>query len=129
MAAALSRRSNGPLRSHSKLSCHSTEIERFELGLKFSNVERKNSGAFFGENVPTAPMIRNQECTDTQLYYDIRDSDARRRHPCGMSFNAEEFLEKHPQYDWLEGYLEDMPGQEWHLCKIDEGPSSGSREK
>jgi hypothetical protein len=221
-------------------NCHSTEIVRFELGLKFSSVERKNSGAFFGENVPTDPGIRNQECSDTQLYYDIRDSGARRvrwiqlmgdldnpnkkakpkpgiykkvdvetakkmlgdhfdvyiqqqngygpddkrcsdhpcghticshldldpanpmnhagqppfypwgsvdgkvvstdlakdmkfwarrGHPCGMSFNAAEFLEKHPQYNWLEGYLEDMPGQEWHLCMINEKSPSGNRKK
>jgi hypothetical protein len=213
-------------------NCYSTEIVRFELGLKYQGVDRKSSGAFFGENVPTDPGIRNMECTDTQLYYDIRDSGARRvrwtqlmgdldnpnknakprpgiykkvdvetaktmlgdhfdvyfqqkngfapddercinpcghslcshldldpadpvnhagqppyypwgsvdgkvvstdlaeemkfwarrGHPCGMSFYADDFLAKHPQYNWLEGYLEDMPGQDWHLCMTDEKP-------
>ena len=32
---------------------------------------------------------------------------------CGMAFDATKFLEEHPQYDWLEGYLKDRPTQPW----------------
>ena len=28
---------------------------------------------------------------------------------CDIAFDAEEFLEKHTQYDWLKGYLKDLP--------------------
>ena len=34
-------------------------------------------------------------------------------HPCGIAFNAREFLEKHSQYDWLDGFLKDLPPQLW----------------
>lgn len=34
---------------------------------------------------------------------------------CDIGFDAEEFLEKHPQYDWLEGYLKDLPTQPWTI--------------
>lgn len=30
---------------------------------------------------------------------------------CGMPFDAKEFFERHPQYDYLEGYLKDRPTQ------------------
>jgi hypothetical protein len=206
---------------------YSNEIARFELGLKYSNVEKKTCGAFYGFNVATDPRIRNQECGNTGLYYDIRDSGARRvrwvklignldvvdpaqykkdgeyygkvnvknakkmlgdhydvyleqqkiegfedhpcghticshldldpanplnhadqppfypwgstdgkvsdadlaanmqlwarrGHPCGTPFCADSFLKKHPQYNWLEGYLVDMPKVDWHLFKVDE---------
>lgn len=36
-------------------------------------------------------------------------------HPCGIDFNAKEFLEKHPQYDWLEGYLKDLKANPWTI--------------
>jgi Phospholipase B len=36
---------------------------------------------------------------------------------CGQPFNAEEFLEKHPQWDWQRGYLIDRPTQPWTLFK------------
>lgn len=32
---------------------------------------------------------------------------------CDIGFHAEEFLEKHPQYEWLEGYLKDLPAMPW----------------
>jgi len=32
---------------------------------------------------------------------------------CDLGFNAGEFLEAHPQYDWLKGYLPDLPPQPW----------------
>ncbi len=32
---------------------------------------------------------------------------------CDIGFNAKEFLEKHPQYDWLDGFLKDLPSKPW----------------
>ena len=32
---------------------------------------------------------------------------------CDISLNAEQFLEKHPQYDWLNDFLKDLPSQPW----------------
>jgi hypothetical protein len=32
---------------------------------------------------------------------------------CDIGFNAKEFLEKHPQYGWQEGYLKDLPAMPW----------------
>jgi hypothetical protein len=50
---------------------NSGEIMRFELGLRFSNVERKKDGYFIGFNAPLDPRIRNLECSNTG-YADIR---------------------------------------------------------
>lgn len=224
----------------------SNEIVRFELGLKYWNVEKKDNYAFYGNNVATDLRIRNLECTDTQLYYDIRDSGARRTrwmqlmgnldkskpfdtpitkkdkngeyfgkvdidnamkmlgdhfdvymyqkaqlikdkeerkklekeaknhpcghtlcshldmdpanplnhagqppfypwgsadgkvvdaglaakmsfvarygHPCGMDFIADDFLEKHPQYNWLEGILKDMRSHKWAIFRKGKKP-------
>ena len=32
---------------------------------------------------------------------------------CNIGFDAKEFLQKHPQYDWLDGYLKDLPAKPW----------------
>jgi len=34
---------------------------------------------------------------------------------CDIGFNAKEFLEKHTQYDWLKGYLKDLPAEPWTI--------------
>jgi hypothetical protein len=34
---------------------------------------------------------------------------------CDRDFNAEQFLEKHTQYDWLKGYLIDLPAEPWTI--------------
>lgn len=36
----------------------------------------------------------------------------------GMAFDAEKFLDKHPQWNYLEGYLKDRPSQPWTLFKM-----------
>ena len=50
---------------------NSGEIMRFELGLRFTNVERKKNGYFIGFNAPLDPRIRNLECANTG-FADIR---------------------------------------------------------
>ncbi len=54
------------------------EIMRFELGLKFSSVDRTDDGYFVGFNAPTDPQIRNLECAHTG-YDDIRTPMGARR--------------------------------------------------
>ena len=34
---------------------------------------------------------------------------------CDIGFDAEKFLEKHTQYDWLKGYLKDLPAEPWTI--------------
>lgn len=34
---------------------------------------------------------------------------------CDRDFRAEQFLEKHTQYDWLKGYLRDLPAEPWTI--------------
>lgn len=46
-------------------------IMRFELGLKFYNVERTKDGYYIGFNAPLDPRIRNLECSNTG-YADLR---------------------------------------------------------
>jgi hypothetical protein len=54
------------------------EIMRFELGLKFTNVERTKDGYFAGFNAPEDPRIRNLECSNTG-YADVRRHQGARR--------------------------------------------------
>ena len=34
---------------------------------------------------------------------------------CGIGLDAAKFLEEHPQYKWLEGYLKDLPAEDWTI--------------
>lgn len=34
---------------------------------------------------------------------------------CDKPFRAEPFLEQHPQYDWLRGYMDDRPTRNWTI--------------
>ena len=40
---------------------------------------------------------------------------ARRGHPCGMDFDASEFISKHPEYSKAKPYLKDMRAYEWTI--------------
>lgn len=42
---------------------------------------------------------------------------------CDIGFDAAQFLEKHPQYDWLEGYLKDLPASPWTIFPAKNGVS------
>jgi hypothetical protein len=39
---------------------------------------------------------------------------------CGIPFDAKSFLEKHPQFDWMNGLLKDRPKQPWTTFTIDQ---------
>ncbi len=181
---------------------NSGEIARFDLGLKFSGLERTKDGFYGGYNAAENLKVRKQECVNTgysniksngsrrvrwnqlqeehrgtintQLaqqmiadHYDVylkqadnpcsrticghmeldresygggsqpyipwgsadgkvADSDmarnmslqARWGHACGREFNAEEFLAKHTQFDWLNGYMKSRPSQPWALFPV-----------
>ncbi len=34
---------------------------------------------------------------------------------CDRDFDAEQFMERHTQYDWLKGYLKDLPAEPWTI--------------
>ncbi|MDH7502620.1 MAG: hypothetical protein QHJ82_07910 [Verrucomicrobiota bacterium] len=36
---------------------------------------------------------------------------------CGRAFNAEQFLSRHPQFDWMQGILQSRPSQPWTLFR------------
>jgi hypothetical protein len=40
--------------------------------------------------------------------------------PCGTPFDAERFLEEHPQYDWMTGLLKDRPTEPWTAFRAGE---------
>jgi hypothetical protein len=40
---------------------------------------------------------------------------------CDRNFSAEQFLERHTQYDWLKGYLRDLPAEPWTILPREEG--------
>ena len=54
------------------------EIARFEQGLRYTNLEKKTDGAFFGRNVAFDPRIRHLECIDVG-YDDSRQQTGARR--------------------------------------------------
>ena len=37
---------------------------------------------------------------------------------CDIGFDAEKFLQKHTQYDWLKGHLKDLPPQPWTIFPV-----------
>jgi len=54
------------------------EIALFELGLRYTNYQKKNDGFFYGFNSPWDPKIRHLECFDTG-FNDIRQQTGARR--------------------------------------------------
>jgi hypothetical protein len=64
------------------------EIMRFELGLKFHNIEKSSDGCFIGFNAPLDPRIRNLECSNTG-YGDIR------RHQGARQVRLTQLTEEH----------------------------------
>ena len=48
---------------------------------------------------------------------------------CDRDFRAEQFLERHTQYDWLTGYLKDMPAESWTIFPREKAPSASANSK
>jgi len=38
---------------------------------------------------------------------------------CDIGFDAKKFLENHPQYEWLKGYLKDLPAKPWTIFPME----------
>ena len=41
-------------------------------------------------------------------------------HPCDLEFDAEKFLARHPQFEWLRGHLPNFSSQPWTLFSADD---------
>lgn len=41
---------------------------------------------------------------------------------CDRNFNAADFLAKRTQYDWMQGYLKDLPAEPWTIFPVAEKP-------
>ena len=39
---------------------------------------------------------------------------------CGLPFNKNKFIEEHPQFDWMNGLIEDRPAEPWTIFKAGE---------
>ncbi|HKR44598.1 MAG TPA: C45 family peptidase [Paraburkholderia sp.] len=48
---------------------------------------------------------------------------ARWGHPCGRPFDAQAFMQRHPQWNWLNGYMRDRPSWPWTRFEALRGPS------
>jgi hypothetical protein len=48
---------------------------------------------------------------------------------CDRDFRAKEFLDSHTQYDWLTGYLRDLPAEPWTVFPQEEEPSASGSSK
>jgi hypothetical protein len=66
---------------------HTNEIMRFELGLKYWDVQRTTDGYYYGCNFAFSPEIRNFECVNTG-YCDIR------RHQGARQVRIPDLIEK-----------------------------------
>ncbi len=43
---------------------------------------------------------------------------ARWGHPCGKPFDAQAFMKRHPQWNWLNGYMRDRPSWPWTRFEV-----------
>jgi hypothetical protein len=43
---------------------------------------------------------------------------ARWGHPCGRPFDAQAFMKRHPQWNWLNGYMQDRPSWPWTRFEV-----------
>jgi len=69
--------------------------------------------ALFGDGIPFEPggtydgkVVDSKSAKQMSFF-------ARWGAACGTAFDANKFLEDHPQYDWMSGILKDRPSQPW----------------
>jgi len=48
---------------------------------------------------------------------------------CDRDFRAEQFLERHTQYDWLTGHLKDLPAESWTIFPREKEQSASANSK
>jgi hypothetical protein len=74
----------------------------------------------FGVDMPYSPWgTLDGKVIDSKMARQMT-FDARWGSACGTPFNANAFLEKHLQYDWMKGLLKDRPAQPWTTFKAGE---------
>ncbi len=74
---------------------------------------------YWPERLPYAPQgCVDGKTVDSNMAVEMK-MWARWGCSCGTPFDAKEFIELHPQYNWLEGYLIDRPSQEWTTFSIE----------
>ncbi len=74
--------------------------ERDDAGVPGATKAFRPSGAFDGK------VVDSNMAKAWQLWAKWGGS-------CDIGFNAAQFIEKHPQYEWLKGYLPDLPAKPW----------------
>ena len=74
----------------------------------------------YGVDIPFSPWgTLDGKVIDTKMAKDM-SFVARWGSACGTPFDARTFLEKHLQFDWMEGLLKDRPSQPWTSFKAGE---------
>lgn len=72
-------------------------------------------GAFLPAGAIDGKVVDSQMAKNEQIW-------ARWGGSCDIAFDAEQFLEKHTQYEWLDGYLKDLPTQPWTVFTAGQKP-------
>ena len=74
----------------------------------------------YGVDIPYAPWgTIDGKVVDSKMARQMSFS-ARWGSACGIPFNAKAYLEKHSQFDWLDGLITDRPTQPWTTFKAGE---------
>jgi len=69
-------------------------------------------GAYYPAGALDGKVMDSKMAQDWQFW-------ARWGSSCDRDFRAEQFLERHTQYDWLKGYLKDLPAEPWTIFPRD----------
>jgi hypothetical protein len=72
-----------------------------------------NRGAYLPAGAVDGKVVDSNLAKNWQLWAKWGSS-------CDIGFDAKEFLEKHTQYDWLQGYLKDIPAEPWTIFTLKE---------
>jgi hypothetical protein len=74
----------------------------------------------YGVDIPFAPWgTLDGKVVDSKMAREM-SFVARWGSACGTPFSAKAYLEKHPQFDWMEGLVKDRPAQPWSIFKAGE---------
>ena len=74
----------------------------------------------YGVDIPFAPWgTLDGKVVDSKMAKQM-SFVARWGSACGTPFSAKSYLEKHPQFDWMEGLVKDRPAQPWSIFKAGE---------
>jgi hypothetical protein len=74
----------------------------------------------YGGDIPFSPWgTLDGKVVDSKMAKEM-SFVARWGSACGIPFDAKAFLEKHQQFDWMNGLLKDRPTQPWTLFKAGE---------